>query len=281
VNPERFLGSDPTPGDLAGIDEIQSVVREVVVVLAETRQRIEEAIGPDSIWQGSEVEPIVDGMSALSARLRALEEAVVAFAAAWQEWRQGVAGRQDATAELVDEMSQLAGITDADARRDDIRQRAGQLAAQHEQEAARLVVACEDLIAVVSVEHDDDIAAMLGRGFTGLREAVEVWLREASDEVRRTAGELADVAEVTAVAPQLAGVGIGAEGISSQKAWEIAKSAPASYRLQQVLRRDWSNVRAPTLQSASFAGGETQQSGRTLADRIRGITRGARSHDDD
>lgn len=275
MNPERFLGSDPTPGDLAGIDEVLSVVREVVVVLAETRQRIEEAIGPDSIWQGSEVEPIVDGMSAMSARLRTLETAVVAFGSAWQEWRQGVAARQDATAELVDEMSQLAGIADADARRDDVRQRATLLTAQHEQEAAGLVGACEDLIAVVSVKHDGDIAAMLGRGFAGLREAVEVWLREASDEVRRTTGELTDVAEVTAVAPQLVGVGVAAEGISSQKAWEIAKSAPASYRLQEVLRRDWSSVRAPTLPSASFASGENRSSGRRIADRIRGITRGS------
>ncbi len=274
MNPERFLGSDPTPGDLAGIDEVLSVVREVVVVLAETRQRIDEVIGPDSIWQGSEVEPIVDGMSAMSTRLRNLEQAVVAFASSWQEWRQGVAARQDATAELVDEMSQLAGIADAEARRDDVRQRANLLAAQHEQEAAALVVACEDLIAVASVQHDDDIAAMLGRGFTGLREAVEVWLREASDEVRRTTGELTDVADVTAVAPQLVGVGVAADGISSQKAWEIAQRAPASYRLQEVLRRDWSSVRAPTLQSASF-GGEARAPGRGIADRIRGITRGS------
>lgn len=275
MNPERFLGSDPTPGDLVGIDEVLSAVRDVVVVLAETRQRIDEAIGPDSIWQGSEVEPIVDGMAAMSTRLRTLEDAVVAFGAAWRDWRQGVAGRQDATAELVEEMSQLAGVDDAEARREDVRKRAAAIATRHEQEAAELVGACEDLIAVVSVKRDGDVdvAAMLGRGFTGLREAVEAWLREASDEVRRTTGELADVAEVTAVAPQLVGVGSTANGISSQKAWEIAANAPASYRLQEVLRRDWSNVRAPALRSASFAGRGIRSSSRAIADRIRGITR--------
>lgn len=274
MNPERFLGSDPTPGDLAGIDQVLSTVRDVVVVLVETRQRIDAAIGPDSIWQGSEVEPIVDGMTAMSARLRTLEQAVVAFAGTWQEWRQGVAARQDATAELVEEMSQLAGIADVEPRREDVRRRAAALALRHEQEATELVGGCEDLIATVSAKPDDDVAAMLGRGFTGLREAVETWLREASDEVRRTTGELDDVADVTAVAPQLVGVGVGSDGISSARAWEIAAKAPASHRLQEVLRRDWSGTRTPTLRPASFAGRAVRSSGQAIADRIRGITRG-------
>lgn len=273
MNPERFLGSDPTPGDLAGIDQVLAVVREVVVVLSETRQRIDEVIGPDSIWQGSEVEPIVDGVSAMSMRLRTLHEAVVAFGGAWQEWRQGVATRQDATAELVEEMSQLAGVDDVEPRREDVRKRAAALATRHEQEATELVGACEDLIAIASAKHDDDVAALLGRGFTGLREAVEAWLREASAEVRRTTGELDEVAEVTAVVPQLVGVGARADGISSQKAWEIAAKAPASYRLQEVLRRDWSGARPPGLHPASFEGRGLRSSGRAIAERIRGITR--------
>lgn len=274
MNPERFLGSDPTPGDLVGIDDVLSVVREVVVVLAETRQSIDAAIGPESIWQGSEVEPIVDGMSAMSTRLRTLEHSVVAFASAWQEWRQGVAARQDATAELVEEMSQLAGIDDAESRREDVRKRAAALATHHKQEATELVGACEDLIATVSTKHDDDVAAMLGRGFTGLREAVEVWLREASEEVRRTTGELEDVAEVTAVAPQLVGVGASADGISSEKAWQIAATSPASYRLQEILRRDWSTTAPRSLRPASFGERDVGSSGRTIAERLRGITRG-------
>ncbi|UYM05897.1 hypothetical protein [Solicola gregarius] len=279
MNPERFLGSDPTPGDLAAIDQVLGVVRDVVVVLAETRQRIDDVVGPESIWQGSEVEPIVDGMTRLSTRLRTVENSVAAFAGAWQEWRSGVANRQDATAELVEEMSQLAGVDDAEPRRADVRRRAAELAAGHEREAAGLVGACEDLIASVSVDRrdDEDLASALARGFGGLREAVDEWIRGVSDEVQRTTGELDDVADVTAVAPQLIGVGAPAGGITSDKAWEIAAKAPASYRLKEALRRDWPESAPPSLQPASFDRPDRRSPGRAIADRIRGINRGGDS----
>ncbi|UPK73819.1 hypothetical protein MU582_15435 [Nocardioidaceae bacterium SCSIO 66511] len=277
--PERFLGSDPTPGDLAAVDQVLGVVRDVVVVLTETRQRIDEVVGPESIWQGSEVEPIVDGMSRLSVRLRTLEEAVVAFAGAWQAWRSGVANRQDATAELVEEMSQLAGIGDAEPRREDVRRRSADLAARHDQEAADLVGSCEDLIAAVSTGNRDeeDLASALSRGFGGLREAVDEWIRGVSIEMQTTTGEVDDVAEVTAVAPQLIGVGAGSGPITSEKAWQIAAKAPASYRLKEALRRDWPESERPTLQPASFAKPERRSTARSIADRIRGITRGGDS----
>lgn len=271
MNPERFLGSDPTPGDLMSIDEVTSVLRDVVVVLAETRQRIDDVVGPESIWQGSEVEPIVDGMTSMSARLRTLENAVAAFAGAWQEWRAGVASRRDATAELVEEMSQLAGVPDAEARRQDVQRRVGELAARHQQGAADLVRSSEDLIAVVTVERkgEQDLATTLNRGFTGLREAVDLWIREVSSQIRSTTGSLDEVVEVTAVVPQLVGVGASAEGISSQKAWEIAAKAPASYRLQEALRRDWTDE--PDLRAATFDQPVRRSPGRAIADRIRGL----------
>lgn len=280
MNPERFLGSDPTPGDLMAIDEVVAVLRDVVVVLAETRQRIDEVVGPDSIWQGSEVEPIVGGMTTMSARLRTLESAVIAFTAAWQDWRAGVASRRDATAELVEEMSQLAGVEDAEARRDDVRRRADELAARHQQGAADLVRASEDLIAVTAVDRSDEqeLASVLTRGFQGLREAVDEWIREVSSQVQRTTGSLEEVSEVTAVVPQLVGVGGGPSGISSQKAWEIAAKAPASYRLQEALRRDWSDE--PELPEASFDKTPRRSAGRAIADRIRGLTGGRRSDDE-
>lgn len=274
MKPERFLGSDPTPGDLMSIDDVMSVLRDVVVVLTETRRRIDDVVGPDSIWQGSEVEPIVDGMASLSARLRTLEEAVVAFAAAWQEWRAGVAARRDATAELVEEMSQLAGAEDAEPRREDVRRRATDLATRHELGAADLVRASEDLIAVLAAGRKDerDLASTLNRGFTGLREAVDQWIRDVSSQIRRTTGTVDDVAEVTAVVPQLVGVGASASGITSQKAWEIAAKAPASYRLQEALRRDWTDE--PVLPAASFDRPARKSPGRTIADRIRGLAGG-------
>lgn len=280
MNPERFLGSNPTPGDLMSIDEVVSVLRNVVVVLAETRQRIDEVVGPDSIWQGSEVEPIVDGMTTMSARLRTLESAVIAFAAAWQEWRAGVASRRDATAELVEEMSQLAGVDDAEPRREDVRRRAGELASRHQQGAADLVRASEDLIAVVTVDRSDeqDLASTLSRGFNGLREAVDEWIREVSTQIGRTTGTLTDVTEVTAVVPQLVGVGAGSSGISSEKAWEIAAKAPASYRLQEALRRDWTDE--PELPEATFDQAPRRSTGRAIADRIRGLAGGRRSDDE-
>lgn len=275
MNPERFLGSDPAPGDLMSIDDVVSVLREVVVVLAETRQRIDDVVGPESIWQGSEVEPIVDGMTAMSARLRTLESAVVAFAAAWQEWRSGVATRRDATAELVEEMSQLAGAEDAERRRADVRRRAGELEQQHQRGAADLVRASEDLIAVVTVDRSDeqDLAGTLSRGFNGLREAVDAWIREVSAQIGRTTGTLDEVAEVTAVVPQLVGVGATAHGISSEKAWEIAARAPASHRLQEALRRDWTDE--PELPAASFGHASRRSPGRVIADRFRGLTGGS------
>lgn len=275
MNPERFLGSDPTPGDLISIDEVLSVLREAVVVVTETRQRIDEAVGPDSIWQGSEVEPIVGGMTSMSARLRALEDAIVVFAAAWHEWRTGVATRRDATAELVEEMSQLAGVPDAEPRRDDIRRRADDLAARHIQGASDLVRASEDLIAVVAVDRsgEPDLAATLNHGFTGLREAVDNWIHQVSNEVRRTAGTVDDVAEATAVVPQLVGVGADTSGISSEKAWKIAAQAPASYRLQEALKRDWS-IPEPQLPEATFAKPQKRTPGRAIADRIRGLAGG-------
>ncbi|MGH3359318.1 MAG: hypothetical protein ACRDO7_10980 [Nocardioidaceae bacterium] len=280
MNPERFLGSDPSPGDLMCIDEVMSVLRDTVVVLTETRQRIDEVVGPESIWQGSEVEPIVGAMTSVAGRLRTLEAAVVAFAAAWQEWRAGVASRHDATAELVEEMSQLAGVADAEPRREDVRRRATDLAGRHQQGAADLVRASEDLIAVVTVDRsgEQDLASTLNRGFTGLREAVDQWIKDVSKEIGRTTGTLDDVAEVTAVVPQLVGVGANASGISSQKAWEIAAKAPASYRLQEALRRDWTSEQI--LPVASFDQSARRSPGRAIADRIRGLGRGSGPEDD-
>ena len=121
MRPERFLGVDPTPGDLAETDAVMGALREVVRMLVESRGRVDAQLSVDGVWSGPIAAPLSDALGALSRRLLVYEDAAADLARAVDEWRAGLAARSDRTLELVEQMSRLAGEDDADTARATLR----------------------------------------------------------------------------------------------------------------------------------------------------------------
>lgn len=264
MRPERFLGADPAPGDLQSIDDVTAVLRSCVVALAEGRQRLEHLIGSRSAWRGRHAQDVVRTLRDFSWELRALEDAVAEFTQAWQGWRSGAARRQDRSAELVDVISHLTG--EEAEQRAAVLERANALGEEHHRAARDTSTAAEALIQALPAD-EDDLAADLERGLRALFAAVEEWVVETEQELLRATASVEAVSELTAVVPDLIGVGAGGP-ITSPQVWEMAVSAPGSHRLQDALDAPREPADPSKLAEATF--GSEDRSKVSLSERLRG-----------
>ena len=274
MRPERFLGSDPTPGDLGSVDRIAGALRTVVLALTGSRQKLEALVGPHSMWQGPMARPIVVAVTDLAARLRAIEDATVDFARAVEAWRSGLVARQQRTAELTEMVSQLAGRPDAEEQRQRIQAEVQRLATEHTTDGTVLIRAA-DTLAEVLIDADDDIdlAADLDRGIGAVTVAVEEWIAESAAELVATADSLSDTAGLTTVVSQILGV-VGDEAPDeSESVRQLASVSAGAHRLRQALRRSWAQLAPEELPTATFAA--TGSSSRpAISDRLRGDAEG-------
>lgn len=266
MRPERFLGADPAPGDLQAIDDVTGVLRSCVVALAEGRQRLDHLTGPRSVWQGPHAAAVVRTLSDFSWELRTLEDALAEFTQAWQDWRLGVAQRQDRTAELVDLVTRLDADAAAGRQKEAILERAAMLGEEHARAARETGTAAEALVAAMPAE-EGDLAADLNRALTALHEAVEAWVVDAEQQLLHATSSVGAVAELTAAVPGLLGVD-GADSTSSAGVQQLATTAPGSHRLQSALDGPRSPIDPELLPVASFATVGDERS--ALADRLRG-----------
>jgi len=253
VRPERFLGSDPTPGDLGSVDRVAGALRTVVLALTGSRQRLEGLVGPHSMWQGPMSRPIVDAVTELAAHLRSIEDATVDFAQAVEVWRTGLAARQQRRAELTEQVSQLAGRPDAVDQRQRIQNDVQRLATEHLADGAVLIRAA-DLLAELLIDADDaDLAADLDRGVAAVMIAVDEWIAESAAELVATAQSLSDTAGLTTVVSQILGV-VGDEAPDeSESVRRLASMSAGAHRLRLALRRSWASRAPEDLPAATFA----------------------------
>ena len=254
MRPERFLGSDPTPGDLGSVDRVAGALRTVVLALTESRQKLEGLVGPHSLLQGPMARPIVDAVTELAAHLRSIEDAAVDFAQAVEVWRTGLASRQQRRAELTEQVSQLAGRPDAVEQRQRIQTDVQRLATEHLADGAVLIRAA-DLLAEVLIDADDDadLAADLDRGVAAVMIAVDEWIAESAAELVATAQSLSDTAGLTTVVSQILGV-VGDEAPDeSESVRRLASMSAGAHRLRLALRRSWASMAPEDLPTATFA----------------------------
>jgi hypothetical protein len=270
VRPERFLGSDPTPGDLGSVDRIAGALRTVVLALTGSRQKLESLVGPHSMWQGPMARPIVTAITDLAARLRAIEDATVDFAQAVEVWRTGLVARQQRRAELTEMVSQLAGRPDAEEQRQRIQAEVQRLATEHTTDGAMLIRAA-DTLAEVLIDADDesDLAADLDRGVVAVTVAVEEWIAESAAELIATAASLSDTAGLTTVVSQILGVVGDAAPDESDSVRQLASASAGAHRLRLALRRSWASLAPEELPTASFAPSGSS-SRPAISDRLRG-----------
>src|SRR5699024_436094 len=205
--------------------------RSCVIALAEGRQRLDHLTGPRSSWQGRHAAEVVRALTEFSWRLRLLEDSVAEFTQAWQDWRAGVAGRQDRTAELVDLVSRL----DPDEPgRSSVVEQAEALGDEHRRDADRAAAAADALVAAIPAD-EDDLAADLGRGLGALLAAVEEWITDAGGQLERTAESVEEISELTEGA--LGVIGVDGETLrTSARVRQMVISAPSSHRLHEVLQ---------------------------------------------
>ena len=254
MRPERFLGSDPTPGDLGSVDRVAGALRTVVLALTESRQKLKGLVGPHSLLQGPMARPIVDAVTELAAHLRSIEDATVDFAQAVEVWRTGLASRQQRRAELTEQVSQLAGRPDAVEQRQRIQTDVQRLATEHLADGAVLIRAA-DLLAEVLIDADDaaDLAADLDRGVAAVMIAVDEWIAESAAELVATAQSLSDTAGLTTVVSQILGV-VGDEAPDeSESVRRLASMSAGAHRLRLALRRSWASMAPEDLPTATFA----------------------------
>lgn len=269
MRPERFLGSDPAPGDLDSVDRVAGVLRSTVVALAGSRHALESLLGPHSLWHGPLVAPLTAAVAGLAARLRRLENAVVDFAHALDSWRTGLVSRQDAAAELTEAMSQLSGQADAAEQRAAVLAAARRLAAEHATDAAVLVNACDGLVEeLAAAASDGDLAADLDRALTSVGAAVEAWLAESAAELLATVRSLDETAGVTAVVSALLGIEAAEQGDRTEAVRLLTANATGSHRLQAALARSWVELAPELLPQASF--GSSGDPDGSLVERLRG-----------
>jgi len=268
VRPERFLGTDPAPGDLGSVDRIGSSLRAVVLALAEGRLKIEAVVGPQSIWQGSVARPVVTALTDYAARLRAVEDAAVDFAQATETWRTGLVGRQQRRAELTETISQLAGRPDAEAERQRILVEVQQMVTEHTVAGAAMINASDTLAEVLAdVDDDSDLAADLDRGVTAVMVAVDDWIAESAAELLATAESLSETAGLTTVVSQILGVAGDDAPDEAENVRRLASVSAGAHRLRLALRRSWASLAPDELPTASFASGQTPAA---ISDRLRG-----------
>ncbi len=278
MRPERFLGTDPTPGDLAETDDLLRGLREVVRLLVEARGELEPQLAADGLWTGPAAAPLAAALGLLSARLRALEDVAVDLARATEDWRQGFAARTDRTDELVEQMSRLAGGSDSDGRRDVVLRATEVLAADHDEAARRLRLAVEQALAPLADHDPSDLAVDLARAVDELAAAVGAWVDEQAAEVATAAVALAEVSRLTRVVGALVGVVVDGEAVLEDGRLEpevaaLARSGAGAHRLLGALRRVRVGGSVLPLPRATFA---STGAGRTsgLADRLHGRDHG-------
>lgn len=271
MRPERFLGSDPTPGDLDAVDRLAAGLREVVVALSASRRHLDALIGPTSPWQGAAGSGLVGAVGDMSGRLLSLEDAVVDFARVLAGWRAGLVLRQERTATLTEWMSQLSGRAGADERRETLRAEVVELAADHAVDAAALADAADTLsLALTAVADEPDLAIDLGRGLIALTEAVEQWVAEAGEPLVSAVVSVDDAADLTAAVSVL----VGFDGDVSERAHEVAGLSTGAHRAELALQRHGAATSLPDLPRATFERAEPP-----LAQRLRGRTDGGRAED--
>lgn len=263
MRPERFLGSDPTPGDLAAVDLLATDLREVVIALSAGRRHLDALVGPGSLWHGREGRGLVEAVSDMSRRLRVVEDAVVDLARPLESWRTGLVQRQERTASLTEWMSQLSGSPDADERRTALRAETSELAADHELDAASLTDAAEALSLAMTVIHDEpDLAADLERSLTALTEAVEQWVAAAAQPLLSAVQSVEDAADLTAAVSVL----VGFDGEVSPQAHAVGRSSTGAHRVQLALQQAGAATALPDLPRANFDRADV-----SLAQRLRGL----------
>jgi hypothetical protein len=253
MRPERFLGTDPAPGDLGSVDRIGGAMRAIVLALTQARQKIETLAGPQSIWQGTHARPLVTALTDLAARLRVLEDGAVDFAQAVEVWRVGLVARQQRTAELTETISQLAGRPDAETERQRVLAEAQALAAEHTADSVALISAA-DVLAELLTDTDDegDLAAGLDSGVSAIMVAVEEWIAESAAELIATAESLSDTAGLTTVVSQILGVAGDEAPDEAENVRRLASVSAGAHRLRLALRRSWASLAPEDLPAASF-----------------------------
>jgi hypothetical protein len=272
VRPERFLGTDPAPGDLSSVDRVAGALRAVVLALAESRLRIEALVGPQSVWQGPVARPVVAALTDLMARLRAVEDATVDFAQAVESWRTGLVIRQQRRAELTETISQLAGRPDAEIERQRVLAEVQQMAAEHAASGATLMAAADGLAEVLADADDgSELASDLDRGVSAVSAAIEEWIAESASELVATAESLSDTAGLTTVVSQILGV-VGDEAPDEvENVRRLASVSAGAHRLRLALRRSWASLAPEELPAASFAAAGSANPA-AISDRLRGDT---------
>ena len=216
MRPERFLGVDPTPGDLAETDAVMGALREVVRMLVESRGRVDAQLSVDGVWSGPIAAPLSDALGALSRRLLVYEDAAADLARAVDEWRAGLAARSDRTFELVEQMSRLAGEDDADTARATLRASVDELSRDHEAAAAVLRHRVDEAAGTLEGADALGLADDLGRAAAALTAAVDDWVQQQAVEMVATATSLVEVAGLTRVVAETSG-GPGLTGRRSRR----------------------------------------------------------------
>ena len=268
MRPERFLGTDPAPGDLGSVDRIGGALRAVVLALSQSRQRVEGLTGPQSIWQGPHARPIVTSLADLAAQLRVLEDAVVDFAQAIEAWRVGLVARQERATELTETISQLAGRPDADDERQRVLAEVQVLAAEHTSDGVALISAADVLAEVLTDTDSSELAGGIERGVTAILVAVEEWIAESAAELLATAESLSDTAGLTTVVSQILGVAGDEAPDEAENVRRLASVSAGAHRLRLALRRSWASLAPEDLPVASFVEAGSRQP--AISDRLGG-----------
>lgn len=269
MRPERFLGTDPAPGDLGSVDRIGGAMRAIVLAVSQSRQKVESLAGPQSIWQGPHARPIVTTLADLAAQLRVLEDATVDFAQAVEAWRSGLVARQERTAELTETISQLAGRPEAADERQRVLAEVQALAAEHTSDGVALISAAEVLVEVLTdTDEESELVTGIERGMTAVLVAVEEWIAESAAELVATAESLSETASLTTVVSQILGV-VGDEAPDeAENVRRLASVSAGAHRLRLALRRSWASLAPEDLPAASFA--ETGARPAAISDRLGG-----------
>lgn len=276
MRPERFLGVDPAPGDLAGTDVLIASLREVVRELVEARGRIDAQLPADGVWSGPVAAPLTEAFVGLSRRLLLYEDVVVDVARAVDGWRAGLAARTDRTAELVEQASRLGGQgadAEAEGRRQALQMAVAEVQRDHEAAAQTLHRQLDEVRATLQVADALGLADQVDRAGDAVLAAVEEWVREQAAEVTATAESLVQVAGLTTVVTELVGVtGLDRAPLEGDGVAEVAGHGAGAHRLLAALGRAWTDVAPTSLPIATFAvvGGSA---GSVLADRVQGRSR--------
>lgn len=272
MRPEAVLGFDPAPGDPTAVDRLAETLHKLIRALVESRASL-DALGPaGSVWEGPTGAPVAALVRRYSLQLGELEEALVGCRSAVDEWRLGLADRNERTGDLVERIADLADEEDAAGRREELTSRARDLEAEHQRAARDLALSFEQLSATVErlSSGDQDLADELDAAVRAMVQAVEEWVATEGPELIRTAVALGEVAALTTVISELVGVaaldrapGDGA-GVR-----DIISRSPGAHRLIKALHQRWLEV-APALPEATFERDRRTELADAIAGRLAG-----------